>query len=272
MARKTREKAMLTREQLLDAAEHVFRARGVGHASLAEVADAAGVTRGAVYWHFDSKAALFLAMVDRVEMPQEASLRKMKDAAEIDPLAALRAATIDAVMRVATDERTRRVYDVVFLRCEYTEDLATVREQHMQSRQTCYENIERTMRAAVRRGQLPAHLDVACATRGLFAFIGGLMRDSIEAPEEIDLVRNAEALVDTYLLGLVHSPARKSTRRSPAKRTAESAQPRSALRAESSRAPASVPTSRMASRPPPRALPAGRTRTASVRSRKPTAA
>jgi hypothetical protein len=128
------------------------------------------------------------------------------------------------------------------------------------------------MRAAVRRGQLPAHLDVACATRGLYAFIGGLMRDSIEAPEEIDLVRNTESLVDTYLLGLVHSPERKSKRRSSAKRKARAAQPRSALRAESSRAPVSVPVSRIASRPEPHALPSGRTRTAVARTRKPTAA
>ena len=52
MARRTREEALATREQLLDAAEQVFRERGVGHASLAEVAYAAGVTRGAVYHHF----------------------------------------------------------------------------------------------------------------------------------------------------------------------------------------------------------------------------
>jgi hypothetical protein len=196
----------------------------------------------------------------------------MEVAAELDPLAALRAAAVEALMRVATDERTRRVYDVVFLRCEYTEDLATVRDQHSQSRQACYEKIERTMRAAVRRGQLPAHLDVACATRGLYAFIGGLMRDSIEAPEEINLVRNTECLVDTYLLGLAHSPARKTTRRSSAKGTAQAARPRSALRADAVQAPEPIPKSRITTRPQSRALASGRTRTASARSRKPAAA
>jgi TetR/AcrR family acrAB operon transcriptional repressor len=242
MVRKTREEALLTREQLLDAAEHVFRARGVGHASLAEVADAAGLTRGAVYWHFDSKAALFQAMVDRAEMPHDACLQKMEDSAGTDPLAALRAAAVESLLRVATDERTRRVYDVVFLRCEYTEDLAAVRDQYLQSRQTCYEKIERTMRAAVRCGQLPAHVDVRCATRGLYAFIGGLMRDSIETPEQIDLVRSAETLVDTYLLGLQHLPA-PTTRglRAPA-----TAKPAAALRKGAARTSA-------ASAPPRRA-------------------
>jgi len=62
MARKTKLEALETRERLLDAGEVVFRQRGVTRTSLAEIAAAAGVTRGAVYWHFKDKAALFHAM------------------------------------------------------------------------------------------------------------------------------------------------------------------------------------------------------------------
>jgi TetR/AcrR family acrAB operon transcriptional repressor len=52
MARKTKEEAQETRNAILDAAELVFQEHGVSHTSLAEIAAAAGVTRGAVYWHF----------------------------------------------------------------------------------------------------------------------------------------------------------------------------------------------------------------------------
>jgi TetR/AcrR family acrAB operon transcriptional repressor len=264
MVRKTREEAMLTREQLLDAAEHVFRARGVGHASLAEVADAAGVTRGAVYWHFQSKAALFQAMVERAEMSHDASLRKMAADADADPLAALRAALVESLRRVATDDRTRRVYDVVFLRCEYTDDLASVREQTLRSRRYCYEQIERTLGAAVARGQLPAHLDIDCATRGLYAYIGGLMRDSLELPAQIDLARNAEALVDTYLRGLQHAPAALA-RSGTAGHAARPATPRATAPAATSAARKPAPES---ARQPARARPAATTRTrAAVRTR-----
>ena len=48
MARRTKAEAEQTREQILDAAEAVFLDRGVARASLAEIAQAAGVTRGAV--------------------------------------------------------------------------------------------------------------------------------------------------------------------------------------------------------------------------------
>jgi TetR/AcrR family transcriptional regulator, acrAB operon repressor len=45
MARKTKLEAQVTRERLLDAAETVFRQRGVTRTSLAEVAGAAGGSR-----------------------------------------------------------------------------------------------------------------------------------------------------------------------------------------------------------------------------------
>ena len=74
MARRTKQDAQATREALLDAAERVFELRGVSHTSLAHIAEAAGLTRGAVYWHFKDKAALFNAMMERVTLPLEKEL------------------------------------------------------------------------------------------------------------------------------------------------------------------------------------------------------
>ncbi len=54
-----------TRGLLVDAAEHVFAARGFEGASLDEIADTAGYTRGAIYKHFASKEELFLAVNKR---------------------------------------------------------------------------------------------------------------------------------------------------------------------------------------------------------------
>src|SRR5882757_9515892 len=74
MPRRTKAAAAVTREHLLDAAQRVFREHGVTRTSLTEVATAAGVTRGAVYWHFKDKAALFTAMCDRATLPLDAML------------------------------------------------------------------------------------------------------------------------------------------------------------------------------------------------------
>jgi len=54
-----------TRTRILEAAEKVFAEHGYGGASLEKVASAAGMTKGAVYWHFSSKQDVYLAMMER---------------------------------------------------------------------------------------------------------------------------------------------------------------------------------------------------------------
>src|SRR4051812_40843078 len=66
MARRTKEEAKETRNRILDTAEKVFVKKGVSNTSLAQLAQAAGLSRGAIYWHFRNKAALFDAMMKRV--------------------------------------------------------------------------------------------------------------------------------------------------------------------------------------------------------------
>src|SRR5690606_16330307 len=67
VARKTKEEAEITRERLLDAAAQVFCHRGVTSASLDDIAKTAGVTRGALYWHFRNKTDLMEALWERTK-------------------------------------------------------------------------------------------------------------------------------------------------------------------------------------------------------------
>ena len=62
--RKTKEEMLVTRERILKAGFDCFYNNGYEQTSLAAIAQAAGVTRGAIYWHFEDKKALFRAVVD----------------------------------------------------------------------------------------------------------------------------------------------------------------------------------------------------------------
>lgn len=53
-----------TRERIIQSAIRVFGQKGFQKASLDEVAADAGLTKGAIYWHFKSKNDLFFAMLD----------------------------------------------------------------------------------------------------------------------------------------------------------------------------------------------------------------
>src|SRR5204863_4011968 len=94
MVRKTKAEAAVTREQLLDAAERVFRERGVSTTSLGEIAAAAGVTRGAVYWHFRDKGDLIGALCERATLPLDAIFERVCGQGGDDPLGSLRLCAI----------------------------------------------------------------------------------------------------------------------------------------------------------------------------------
>lgn len=53
-----------TRESIMAAAAHVIARRGYQRASLDEIAAQAGLTKGAIYWHFRSKSDLFSSLLE----------------------------------------------------------------------------------------------------------------------------------------------------------------------------------------------------------------
>src|SRR5712664_4866180 len=57
---------MSPRTRILDAAMGVFRHQGFRRSSIEQAAEAAGLTRQALYHHFKSKEALFRAVIERV--------------------------------------------------------------------------------------------------------------------------------------------------------------------------------------------------------------
>ncbi len=69
--RRTKEEAERTRRQLLDAGVRVFGSKGYTAARLSDIASEAGVTRGAVYWHFESKKGLMFAILREMTSPYE---------------------------------------------------------------------------------------------------------------------------------------------------------------------------------------------------------
>ena len=206
MARRTKTEAEATRQKLLDAAADVFRERGVAHSTLAEVAAAAGVTRGAVYWHFRDKAHLFDALCEREQLPMEAMLACAGEVRQKDPLGALRALAVDGLTRLATNARTQAVFDVIFHKCEFAAEFASVAGRRHETETGCLANVERLLKQAVDIGQLPANCDTELAARCLNAYMVGVMHEWVQRPQSYDLAKAAPAMIDCVLAGLVAKP------------------------------------------------------------------
>jgi TetR/AcrR family transcriptional regulator, acrAB operon repressor len=207
MARRTKEEAQETRSRILDTAEHVFFEKGVSRTSLTDIAEAAGVTRGAIYWHFRNKADLFEAMFARIKMPFEELIEQTIDVNEPDPLARIRALLMLVFEGAATDARRARVLDILYFKCEFTEEMGVVLSRHTDAMRDARDKMAAGLRNAMAKGQLPAELDARQAAIMLHGFLNGMLADWLLSPDQIDLQTKAGAYIDAIFDMFRHSAA-----------------------------------------------------------------
>lgn len=99
----TQERSKHRRQRVLDAALRVFAQAGYNDTAVEAIAQASNTSKGGLYFHFPSKQALFLALLDEAS---EALLRNVREAmaSETDPLAKGDAALLE-VLRQFGDHR-----------------------------------------------------------------------------------------------------------------------------------------------------------------------
>lgn len=176
MVRKTKEEAEQTRKDIIDAARRVFHECGVSRSSLDKIAKAAGVTRGAVYWHFEDKAEVFFAMRDAVFAPMLGCTDAiLYDPAHVNPLDAIEGSIKEFFRVLEHCPNFREVFEIMISRCEYVDEFASVEQEVGRPAQEFLEKIERMYRLAAEKGYLRAGLTPDAAARDTWAFTSGLL-------------------------------------------------------------------------------------------------
>lgn len=124
--RRTKAEAAETRAAILAAAEQLFFEKGVSNSRLEDIATAAGVTRGAVYWHFANKTDVFLELYNAVQLPR-INMLDLEQASEngCDPLVFIEAAALDWLQLLSRDKQRQRMLTIL-LRTNFTGELERV--------------------------------------------------------------------------------------------------------------------------------------------------
>jgi len=174
MVRKTKEDAEITRQNIIHAAREVFLVRGVSRTTMEHIATKAGVTRGAIYWHFHNKTELFQAMREQVFLPL---IDRMDDTLLVEgsenPLARIENFLCRTIQILDENIETRQIYEIMMIKCEYVGEFSTVLQQILL---TC-SGIEGKMQLAYERakeqGLLPkSHAPAQLAIDTQLFFIG----------------------------------------------------------------------------------------------------
>ncbi len=195
MARRTKMEAEQTREQIIDAAEELFLTRGVARATLEQIAQAAGVTRGAIYWHFRNKTDLFDAMYCRVHDPVEDLVSQSLALEDEGAIEALRNFCVQSLLSLARDRRRRWVYSILFHHCEFVDGLQESNQRLIAIQHRGLASMEALFRRAREQGSLP-NVCPRLAAIAIHTSMLGLYFDYLREPDAYDLEREAAPLVD----------------------------------------------------------------------------
>lgn len=200
MVRKTKEDALETRNTILDAAETVFYRKGVARTTLTDIAEAAGVTRGAIYWHFANKGEVFDAMMRRAIDPLEA-IAEADYSTSAQPLEELRTCILTTMERIDSDPRYIRVFAIAMHKSEYVDEMVPLVDQCLECCDRHLLRQEQAIAVARQLGHLPAKVDPHRAALSLSAMIDGLIASWCLQPEvySLDLAGN---MIDCFFYGM----------------------------------------------------------------------
>lgn len=171
MVKKSQQEAAKTRMRILDAAEHVFMQWGVRNATLAYIAEKAELSRGAVYGHYSNKIDVCLAMCRRAYINASIPISVLKTVSTLDALYMIGTYFIRQCYQPCS---LQRAIQILYFKCETCDEHAPL--FHFRS---TMEKIQRhivyhTIRRGVKKGELPADLDLNAAFTLLDCLQSGL--------------------------------------------------------------------------------------------------
>ncbi|WP_313027271.1 TetR family transcriptional regulator [Brucella sp.] len=204
--RRTKAEAAETRDAILTAAEHVFLERGLTQSTLMEIACHAGVTRGAIYFHFHDKLDIFQALINRTRFPHEEIMLQAAACDHPNPLYVLEQSILTALELFITNERQQNLFTIIHQRCEYVGEIAPLVEHLKEARANVLSLFTGLLEVAERRGELSSEWTSLSAAQILLAVLGGLLNEWLRSERGFDLVSDGGKTIKTMMKSMRREP------------------------------------------------------------------
>ena len=199
--RRTKEDADKTRQILLDAALTAFSRKGYAAARLEDIAEAAEVTRGAIYHHFQSKAGLYLALFDEASRQgNEAIAQAISEGGTFTQICA-RVLTY-ALSLLERDRRFREVMALSLYRPESAPELAALDRLREEQAVALVESVAGFMRQGIAQGALRSDLDPSTMARAFIAYQNGIIALWLANRNAFSIAQCAPAFASILMEGM----------------------------------------------------------------------
>jgi TetR/AcrR family acrAB operon transcriptional repressor len=199
--KRTKEEAAITRATVLKAALSVFSAKGYDAATLDDISAAAGVTRGAIYWHFKSKADLYNTLI--AEVSARGNMVVQNAVAQGGSLLdILRRIFVNQCSLMEEDREARAVMELVLFKTGLNPDLKAGRKKQIDEGNALIAGIADAMRMGIAQGILRGDVDPTDMARAFLAFENGVIQQWLASPKSFSLKTSAESFAKILIAGL----------------------------------------------------------------------
>lgn len=206
--RRTKEEAEKTRDDILNAAVRLFSEKGVAHTSLQEIAAAANVTRGAVYWHFKNKVDIFDALHARLCQPLTDMIMQDVEHDHEAPLAQMEALCVSLLLDLEGSAEKRMAISLFLSQRDYVGDLAPYKALHNARKEESKALFARYFEKAKAKGVLPADADPELLTLAFGCYTKGIILEYTNDPDGFEIKKYAQPLMRCFFEGILqHCPA-----------------------------------------------------------------
>lgn len=198
MVKKTKADALKTRQHLIETAITQFALRGVGNTTLNDIADAANVTRGAIYWHFENKNQLFNELWLQQPALRDLIQDRLTSYPRDNPLKNLREKLVAGLQYIAENPRQQALLQILYHKCEFLNGMTSeqeIRDKIGFSHQTMRELLQQCMAKSL----ISISLDLDVILIILHGSFSGIVKNWLMSPASYDLYNQAPVLVDNVL-------------------------------------------------------------------------
>lgn len=171
--KRTKDESEQTRELLLDAAKHLFGSRGYSRTTLLDVAKEAGLTRGAMCWHFTSKADLFKAVMEKI-FREVSGIVETAHRSPSDPIEKISNFLTELINLILNHPPYKAMQEILLFQTEWQDELRDVYALYSQRIQTFEDTFRQLLTEAEACGALPPTFNREVTITACLAFIGGL--------------------------------------------------------------------------------------------------
>ena len=200
--RRTAEEAAQTRQDILEAALTVFSQKGYHATRLADIANAADVTRGAIYHHFDNKAKLYNDLITEAStIGSNAIQEAMASGGSFTEICAL--ILINSLTLLENNRQMRQITELTLFKTGQDPELLEFEAMRKQQAITVVEGVAMLMQQGIQNGDLRSDLDSFDVARAFIAFQNGLISLWLSNRDAFSLAEQAPKFAEIFLQGIV---------------------------------------------------------------------